>query len=789
MKNQMWIRKAVRLVGMLAVVTSAPVGFLGTPVQAQTTTQAATLPPAKTTSLRFSKIVVRGNQRIESATIRNFSGIQTGKAVTPGQINAAFQSLKATGLFEQVEVTPRGNSLVIEVREFPTISRINFERNKKLKDAKLAQIINSRTRHTYSPTQAEADVALIIEAYRQAGRQNAEVRPKIIRRSDNRVDLVFEIFEGKVVEIERLSFVGNRTFSDRRLRRVLSTKQAGVLRGLIKSDTFIADRVEFDKQVLRDFYQSRGFVDFEVLSVAAEVSRERNGFFLTFKVREGQSYTFGELSTSSDLVEIDPDDFQKIIRLKEGDTYSPSRLEATLSRMETLATKKGLNFIRVTPRVTRSDKDRTLGIEFVIEKGPRVFVERIDVEGNTTTLDKVIRRQFDTVEGDPFDPRKIREASDRIKALGFFASSDVSAREGSSPDRVVVDVDVVEKNTGSLSFGLSYGAGSGVGGTISLSESNFLGRGQFLKFEVGIGSSNIDGELTFAEPHFLDRNVRFELSVYRRSSTQQNANYNTLNTGFSPNISFPVSENGKMVLSYLKSTAILSGKSPASSFLIQNGTRSKGSLGLVYNYNSVGRGLNPRAGMVFRLTSELAGFGGTARFVRSTAMIGARTTILNDAVVLSLEVEGGLLRDSSGTSTITDRFFMGSSIMRGFALNGIGPRDTAVTNQDALGGNMYAVARMEANFPLGLPEEYGLSGGLFMDVGSLWGLDDLRGGLTGTLPVETIITAGMDIRAVVGFSVFWKTAIGPLRFNFSRVVKGQTYDVPESISISIGKSF
>ena len=773
-------RALLNAIGTLALVVGLSGGVtfgLPTLAQAQVTES-------------FSQIVVTGNQRIETATIRNFAGLQTGKPVSPGQINGAYQRLLATGLFEDVTITPRGARLVIAVREFPTINRINFERNKKIKDEKLAELITSQPRHTYSPAQAEIDAGLIVEAYRQAGRHTAEVKPKIIRRSDNRVDLVFEVFEGKSVEIQRLSIVGNRNFSDRRLRRVLATKQAGILRAVIRSDTFIADRVEFDKQVLRDFYLSRGFIDFQVLSVATEVTRERNGFFLTFTVREGQSYNFGEISTTSTLSEIDPDEYQAVIRVKPGQTYTPLAIEETIARMETQASQQGLNFIRINPRVSRNDQNRTLDIEFVIERGPRVFVERIDIEGNTTTIDRVIRRQFNTVEGDPFNPREIRQASDRIRALGFFAKSDVNAREGSSPDRVIVDVDVEEQNTGSLSFGLSYGAASGVGATLSLSETNFLGRGQFVKAELGGGASNRNTSLTFAEPAFLGRNLRAEISVYQRTTTQQNAFYDTSATGFAPNLSFPVSKNGRLTLNYSWISKNLTNVSATSSFLVAGGATSasftSSSFGFTYSFDNRRSGLNPDAGTTFRITQEFAGPGGTSRYSKTSALAGVRSSVFSENIVVSAEIEGGYLSSLGGTSNITDRFFMGETIMRGYAANGIGPRDQDVaTNMDALGGNMFAVARVEANFPIGLPEEYGISGGMFFDVGSLWGLDDTAGGLAGGTPVDD----SMQLRAVMGVSVFWETAVGPLRFNFSRILSGPTYDNAEAFSLSIGKRF
>lgn len=771
------IAKVVLLLALGAGVTGIAPIFTATPAEAQT-------------AMRFSSIQVVGNQRIEAATVRNFANIPTGKAVTPGQVNSAYQRLINTQLFEEVDVTPRGGTLIITVREFPTISRINFERNRKLKDEKLAELIGSRTRHAYNPAQAEADAAIIVEAYRQAGRQTAEVTPKIIRRSDNRVDLVFEIFEGKVVEVERISFVGNRQFSDRRLRAVLESKQAGLFRALIKSDTFIADRVEFDKQVLRDFYVSRGFIDFEVLSTSAESVRERNGFFLTFKLREGQQYSFGEITTTSDLAEIDPDEFAAVIRVKPGVTYAPNLLEATIERMETLATRKGLNFIRVTPRVNRNDRARTLDIEFVIEKGERLFVERIDIEGNETTLDRVVRRQFDTVEGDPFNPRKIREASDRINALGFFSRADVQTREGTSADQVIVDVNVEEQNTGSLSFGVTYSSSANVGGTLSLSESNFLGRGQFVRAELGGGTTNSNTTLTFAEPQFLDRNLRFEISLFRDTTSQQNVFYDTIVSGLTPSLSFPVSEFGRAKLTYRINSDTLNNVTGTPSTLVTAdvGTRSTSALALEYTFDNRSGGLNPRAGVILRVSQEIAGFGGDAQFSKTTAMIGGRTTIFGDVVSLSAELEGGFLTDFGGTgSHISDRFFLGPAIMRGYQFRGMGPRDLSVANQDALGGTTYAVARLEANFPLGLPEEYGIKGGLFMDIGSLWGLDRAS-----AVPIsETVGLASttMQMRVVAGFSIFWETPVGPLRFNFMSNLRGPSYDQSENFSLAIGTSF
>jgi len=743
---------------------------------------------AQAQSYRFSAVKIEGNQRIEPATILTYAGIARGETVSAAGLNDAYQRILGSGLFETVSLEPRGGTLVITVREFPTINRINFEGNKRLKSDDLAVIVQSQSRHVYSPSTAEADAAAITDAYNQSGRYSATVTPKIIRRSNNRVDLVFEVAEGRVVEIERLSFVGNRAYSDRRLRRVLETKQAGILRALIKKDTFIADRIEFDKQVLRDFYLSRGYVDFQILSVNSEISRERDGFFITISLTEGQQFEFGEITTISDLEEVDAEEFQAAAKIRPGITYTPSHVENTIARMERLAIKKSLNFIRVEPRITRNDRDLTLDVEFIISRGPRVFVERIDIEGNATTLDRVVRRQFDVVEGDPFNPRAIRESAERIRRLGFFSKADVNAREGSAPDQVVVDVNVDEQPTGSLNFGASFGTDAGFGLTVGFSERNFLGRGQGLSFSFNTASADASANFSFVEPAFLGRNVRFRFSGFYTTSSNSNSNYGTRVIGISPALEFPISENGRLEVRYSLGSSITkdvdSDVTVSSAILLADqdqGTLITSSLGYSYSYDTRRTGLNPNAGIVLRFSQDFAGLGGDTKFIKTTALIGAETKVFNEEVTLRAVFEGGAIASLSGNETrVTDRFFLNGSKMRGFAANGIGPRDLTVTNQDGLGGNMFAVARFEANFPLGLPEEYGLTAGVFYDVGTVWGLDDLHG---------TVVDDDLHWRSAIGISIFWTTAIGPLRFNFSKALEKEIYDEDQSFELTIQTTF
>ena len=734
---------------------------------------------------RFTTVNVEGNQRVDAATIITFAGIGRGEALTAAELNDAYQRIVDSGLFESVAISPNGNRLNITVQEYPTINRINIEGNRRIDDDILLPQLKSQSRRVYNPVDAEADAATLAEAYGQQGRLSASVEPRIIRRSENRVDLVFEVVEGRPVEIERISFIGNNSFSERKLRNALNTSQAGLLRQFIGSDTFIEDRIAFDRRALTDFYNSRGFIDFRVLSVSSELTRQRDGVFLTFNVREGQSYSISEAKVVSELEEVEIAAFADALRIRQGQTYSPGLIENNIARLERLAIEKQLNFIRVQPRLIRNEADATLQVEFVVERGPRIFVERIDIEGNSTTLDRVVRRQFDSVEGDPFNPRAIRQSAERIRALGFFSKADVTSRRGSADDRVVVDVNVEEAPTGSLSFGGSYSIQDGLGLSVSLAERNFLGRGQQLSFSYSGGTSDRITSLRFVEPSFLARDVAFTFSGLYEVTTQDTAKYDTEVIDISLGLEFPVSDNGRLSLTAGVGQAELSNVHAGSSPIItrEAGKRDTHSIGYVYTFDTRRTGLNPNAGVLLRFGQEFSGLGSDNQLVSTTALASAQTKVWNEEVTLRFDLEGGVVSGiGGGTTRVTDRFFTNNSNFRGWQGFGIGPRDLGAANTDALGGNYYAVARLESQFPLGLPEEYNITGGVFLDIGSVWGLTD-KAGATGTVDDE------MNLRATLGFAVYWETVVGPLRFNFTTPLKKEDYDRSSSFDLSISTSF
>lgn len=770
--GKLWIVSALLLV----------VSFLSFPVSEANAQSART----------FRTIEIEGNQRIEDSTILTYAGVEPGVPVTTGQLNAAFQRVNNSGLFESVEIVPSGNRLVIKVKEYPTVNRIAIEGNRRIDDELLLPLLQSKPRRVYSPNVTENDARLIAEAYRQAGRIAATVSPKIIPRAQNRVDIVFEVTEGATVEVERIGFVGNRTFSDRRLRNVLSTKQAGIFRSLVSRDSYVEDRVAFDRQVLTDFYQSRGFVDFQVLSVSTEFSQERNAFFITFNIREGRQFSFGEIGIASDVDELDAANYEGIVRTRTGQKYSPLLVEESIARLERQLVREGRDFIRVNPVVDRDDRGQLLNITYTLERGPRIFVERIDIEGNTNTRDEVIRRQFDTIEGDPFNPREIRQAAERIRALGFFANSDVNTREGTAPDRVIVDVDVAEQPTGSIGFGLNFSAGDGLGGTFSLTERNFLGRGQVLSFNIAAGVDNAQGSIRFFEPALLGRKVSGGFDIFFDRTEQFSADYDTREMGFVPSVGFQISEYSRLSLRYRLAEEELLNVDQGEEGTSDNGSsailqREEGafvtsSVGYTLSWDTRRVGLDPKSGVRLEFAQDLAGLGGDNEYLRTRALLAAETLVWGEDLELRMELEGGALAMFGGqNSRIIDRFGAGRRV-RGFERNGIGPRDLTATNEDALGGNYFAALRMEAVFPLGLPEEYGVKGGFFFDAGSVWGLDDTAG--TGGEVDDDFI-----LRSVVGASLFWTTPLGPLRFDFSHALQKEDYDQEQTFDFRISARF
>ncbi|MCC5972314.1 MAG: outer membrane protein assembly factor BamA [Pararhodobacter sp.] len=748
--------------------------------------------PAEAQNYRFTSVVVQGNQQIDDETIVGFARIARNRSMSAAELNAAYQRVAGTGFFRSVDFAPSGGQLVIRVQEYPILNRVNFEGNRRINNEALAAAVQLRSGRVYSPTMAETDANTIAELYAEQGRLAARVTPRLIERAGGRVDLAFEIVEGRMVEIQRISFVGNRDFSERRLRNAIDSAQAGRLSVLFRVDNYNEQRIASDRQVLQDFYLSRGYADAQVLSAVTELTRERDGAYVTFTIREGQQYRLGRATVRSEISGIDPAPYNAALTVRAGALYSPVVIENQIQQLERVAYQSGERFVRAEPRLQRNEREGTVDVEFALVRADRVFIERVDIQGNTTTQDNVIRRQFHVAEGDPFNPREIREAAARIRELGYFSDVQVTPQPGTGSDQAVVDVQVEETTTGSLGFGLSYGANDGFGGNLSYNESNFMGRGQSVSASISTLRSARSLEFSITEPALFDRDLAASLSAgYGTTTATSAANFSTSSLQVSPSLSFPLSENGRLAVrtTLMRDTIeVADAPTPPEVDPISARLRREAGLGRVitasvgytYSIDTRYRGNTPDSGFLFRFSQDAAGLAGDRRWLRSTALVGYEQRILSGDVTLRAQAEAGAMVHRSGFSRVSERFNLTSDQMRGFRPYGIGPRDARTG--DGLGGNLFAVARFEAEFPLGLPQEYGLSGGAFVDVGSLWGIDGVAAG-------ESVLGRNRSLRATAGVSLFWGSPIGPLRFNFSVPLRRESFDRVQNFDFTIAARF
>ena len=738
--------------------------------------------------INLNSVSVEGNKRISDAAVFNYARLELNKTLSSEDLNIAFSRLSDTGLFEDVRFKQSSNSLIIFVKEYPTVNEISFEGNKKYTDEKLRSYIETKSRFVFTPKVLQADVIELQKLYRNSGRVAARIKPKIINLSDNRVNLIFEIYEGSIVEIEKINFVGNRKFSDRRLRRVITSKQAGILRKIILKDNLINEKISLDKKLLSDFYQSRGFLDFQINDVNTELSEEKDGFFITYNVTEGPQYRVGQVELNSSIKELNAQNYKQLIKLKPGEIFSPINLQYNILRLEESVKAFGLDFVRVKPNLNRNMSTLTIDVDLTFEKGEKLFIERINISGNIATLDRVVRRQFFILEGDPFNPSEMKAAADRIRSLGLFSDASVNVLPGSTKSQVIIDVQVVEKPTGSLTFGAGYSSEGGLGGLIEYGERNFLGRGQSLSFAIKTGKDDRLYELSFYEPMFLRNDLGLGINLSIKDTDQQNAAYDTENLTVQPYLVFPVGQNSKVKFEYTISQTNLSNPGDVGSIItneVNEGEVTSSSIGYVFSHDARRFNNSSQNGVTFRLGQQFTGLGGDKTAMKTTIKAVAQRSVFKGDVKLSAELEGGILTYTEGSSRVIDRFFLNSRKMRGFEPGGIGPREClnrlcAASNNDALGGENFAVARFEAEFPLGLPEEYGLSGGLFYDLGNLWSLKNVN---------NDVLYENGAWRQAIGASVFWRTPIGPLRFNFSDVLQKELYDRDESFDLTISTRF
>ncbi len=764
-----------------------------------------------------SNIVVEGNRRVEVETIRSYFQPGPGGRLDAVQIDQGLKGLYATGLFQDVRIRQAGGKVIVTVVENAVINRIAFEGNKKVKDEQLALEVQSQARGTFSRPLVQADVSRLVEIYRRTGRFDVTVTPKIIELPNNRVDLVFEINEGSKTGVQKIRFVGNRTYGDQRLKDVIKTSESNFLSFLKSTDIYDADRVEADRDLLRRFYLKNGFADVRIISASAEFEPGQKGFVVTFTIEEGDRYRFGTVEVQSTVQAVDPAIIRNAMRVKSGDYYNAEAVEKSVEDASIEIAKRGYPFASVRPRGDRNFESRTINVVFAVEEGARAYIERINILGNTRTRDYVIRREFDIGEGDAYNRALIDRAERRLKNLNYFKSVKITNEPGSAPDRIVINVNVVEQPTGEFAISGGYSTADGWLGEVSVGERNLLGRGQYARAALQYGQYTKGFELGFVEPYLLGQRIALGIDIFakeRSSSSYQS--YDTRTLGGAVRLGFSLREDTSLQLRYSlyeqkitlpeilndciygpfpigsSSTCITNGEAsiPVRVELFQGAVLTS-MVGYTLSYNTLDNNKSPTRGLITEFKQDIAGAGGDTNFIRSTVDARFYSEMIPD-IINVFRVQAGHIDgwgDQKGQVRMLDSFKMGSNLVRGFATSGLGPRDiTPGYTGDSLGGTMYWGTSLEFQIPLYfIPKEIGLKAAVFADAGSVW---DYKGPTFYSRTGETMqFVDDKTVRSSVGIGLIWDSPFGPMRFDYSFPITKEGYDKVQQFRFGGGTKF
>ncbi len=789
---------------LLALAVAA--GLTG-PAMAQTAPQDAptpnvvvqTAPPqpsAEQERVVVNRILVRGNQRIDQTTVLSYLPIQPGDTVDAAVLDVAVRTLTRTQLFADVQlgVQPNGD-LIVEIVENPIINQVVFEGNGAISEDKLREEVTLAPRGIYTRARVQEDVGKIVELYRLSGRISATVTPKLVQLDQNRVDVVFEIDEGPETGVRAITFLGNSAFSDGDLQEVMVTKESRWWQIFNNNDNYDPNRLDYDREQLRKFYTNRGYYDFRVLSAIAELAPDDSAFGITITLDEGDRYNFGTVDVVTENDRLNPDFLKLLLPIKTGQLYESDKIEAAVDALTFAAGSAGYAFVEIDPTYRANPETDTVDVTFNVREGQRVYVDRINIIGNTRTLDNVIRREMMLTEGDAFNRTLLERSRNNLRGLGFFKDVTVEEGRGSAPDRSVVNVTVQEQPTGELSVGAGFSSVDSFVVNLGVTERNFRGRGQNVVARVEWGSLRQQIDFRFTEPKFLGRDLRAGFDAFHsRYDLSEYSSYDYRSTGGGVRLSYPL--NAYTLLStryFLKSDEIIvptnfcSGVGGGTNALCdQVGSFLNSSAGYTLFVDRRNDPIRPTRGWSGRLIQDFAGLGGDVNYVKTEAEISAYWGITPNWVVSTSASTGYVSGWGGDPIRINDRFFKGGNSFRGFETAGIGPRDILTT--DALGGNFYVIGTMELTVPNGLPEEYGIRTSLFTDVGTVGALDERYTVNPNGTPNDRIVD-DLSLRASAGLSIHWRSPMGPIRFDLSKILGKEDYDKTETFRFSTSTQF
>ena len=752
-------------------------------------------PAGKATAARET-IAVKGNRRVDAETVRTYFHPNAEGRYDEAACDAALKALIATGLFDDVKIERAGGGLVVRLTEAKVIGRVAFEGNKKIKDEKLAEVVQSKPRGSLQRATVQADVGRILEAYRHQGRDEVSVKPETIDRGNDRVDLVFTVTEGKKTPVTQINFVGNHVFSNIQLGAVIKTHTSSLVTLFTGGDVYDPDRVDLDREQLKNYYRDRGYADASVPDARTVFDPATGGYTLTFSIEEGELYHFGDVSMVCNVPGLDLQMLRRLVLPRRGAVFEGSALDKTSDALAVEMTKQGFHFARAVPRTTRNAEAHRIDVTFVIEEGARAYIERIDIHGNTRTRDYVIRREFDISEGDAYSKTLIDRAEKRLKALDYFKTVKITPRPGSASDRVVLDVEVVDQATGDFFVSGGFSTVDGWLGEVKLGERNFYGTGNSVQTQLSYGQYGQGAQVSVTDPDLLANHVSGGGELfYRESFFSPYQSYGTDTYGMNLSLGTPLNEETSVIWRYsLYDQLVTLGPDAAGatvSLPIQqaaaDGRQLVSAVGDTVTYNSLDNNKLPTSGVNSQLREDLAGLGGDVKFLRTTEDVRAYQSLGNDLVAM-VRGQGGYITGWGGQQVpLMNTFFGGPNLVRGFAPNGLGPRDlTPGSTMDNVGGSMYwaTTAELQSGIP-GVPAEYGLRASAFVDAGSVFGYK----GPT-TFAGQTAQVANTNVlRASTGVGLTWASPFGALTASYAVPLSKASYDVVQPFNFTAGPTF
>lgn len=730
----------------------------------------------------IARISVDGNSRVDDATLKTYLTLQVGDVATSSRIQSSISSLNATSLFSNVSIRFSGGTLRVVVSENTVVASVLFEGNLRFSDDKLIAMVNLASRGTYTDQRLAGDIATIKSAYDTAGYTGVSVTSRTENVADGRKRVVFVINEGDRAGIAAINFTGNSVFGEGALKDVILSKESHLLSWLFKDDELIQEKLDVDKERIRYHYINRGYPDARVLSAVSEFDAERNAYFVSFTISEGDYYQFGDIGIETSIPGLDTEQLKANIITHTGQSYSYSDLQKSVENLAYRATGQGFSFADVRPRLDRDVLNKVFNLTYLVDEGARVYVERINIVGNTRTRDFVIRRELEFAEGDPFNRSMITRGKSAIEALGFFSSVIVSTSGGSASDKVILNVAVVEKSTGSYGATAGYSSADGVLGEISLTETNFLGRGQYVKVSIGATPNGQTYDLSFTEPRFMGLKISAGIDIYKRVRTETPGTfYGSDTTGGQLRFGVPLTDNLSVTLLVGGESRTYTDTNPKagdlSSNIVVNGqTMNKAFVGYSLLYNTVDNPVIPTSGLIASFEQKYVGL--DHNYISTEAKARYFIPIIRDSgIVASIRGQAGIITDLSGTGVMaTETYYKGPRLVRGFTGLGMGPN---AANGESLGSTMFAGISAELEFPIPvLPESYGIRGAIWADYGYL-------SGASISVPVATTSGNTQQSRASIGASIIWNSPFGALRGDFAHVLQKDTGDSTQMFQFTI----